>query len=157
LLVVAVIVFSGCVATLDRDHGTQETSITTECHANPLPVSASLNESQRKALPEKPDEFTKSSVEEFVIEYEKTALYNSRYRAGMKRLNIRVKDSEVKKQPDGYLVFLEVTLSSQHRDGSIGDDAWAATYFINQSIVRRAEKNLGTTPVTSPSKTIICW
>lgn len=107
----------------------------------------------------KPDDINRSSIREYVNASERIYAWNLKYEPDQVELYVYLNGIKVSSRNDGYVVHVdEVRISQRFEDNSIGDDAWSAHYFVNDSVVRRGQGHAGgPVPNESEWRTIRCW
>ena len=142
-VLLASILVAGCTATGPSPTSTDR-SPTTHCGSGTLETSIGLTSEVRRDYPDEPDEINRSSVREHVKAFERAYAWNREYNSGQEELHIHVHGVDVESRDDGYVVHVdEVKISQYFGDNSIGDYAWSAHYFVNESVVERGEGHAG--------------
>ena len=135
------VLVTGCTGT-GPSSGTTDHSPTTQCSS--LTTSSGLNSDVRHDHPEKPYVINRSSVRKYVEAFERTYAWNRKYASAQTEFHVDVNGINVEPRDDGYIVRVgEIRTSQSFGDNSVGDDAWSAHYFINESVVLRREGHAG--------------
>jgi hypothetical protein len=179
LVLLVAVALGGCVGGLpgagapgspDGSPGTTPAPTPTECTEQRLSVTDPTRDNVNPSpYPDRPANWTESSVRAYVVAFEQAWSRNQRLREATKRVTVSVSDVAVTRTDYGYRVDLTSRTNTWYggpaegnRTATIvhGDGAYIPVrYAVTDGRLVRAEGRFDTTPTADPQsgRTLRCW
>jgi hypothetical protein len=179
LVVLVAVVLSGCVAgplgagapeSPDSTPSVTPTSTPTECTEQRLSVTDPARDNVNPSpYPDRPANWTGSTVREYVVAFEQAWSRNQRLREATKRVTVSVSDVAVTRTGYGYRLDLTSQTNTWYggpaegnRTATIvhGDGAYVPVrYVVTDGRLVRSEGRFDSTPTGGPQsgRTLRCW
>ncbi|QLD84514.1 hypothetical protein HWV23_01915 [Natronomonas halophila] len=155
-------VLAGCLGSGDPGDGT-ETPTPEPCTVDrETPVDVENEEIDVRELPEKPDEWTESSVETYVREYEAAYRQHKLYSAEMTSYGHSESTENIRQTDRGWRVELRTNFywNEDTDDGNVHADSpyYTVVYLVaDDRLLRAASEQHDADPSLDDATTLECW